>query len=66
MFGRFSRNYDEVSSFMNNAKFRPVILSETWFSEDTCSGIAGYTGYYVAYQCMWIAALNSCSTNIFT
>ena len=45
----FSRNYDEFSIFMDSVALKPniLVLSETWFSEDTVTDIDGYTGYHV-------------------
>ena len=45
----FSANFDEFSVFMDSVKMRPtvLVLTETWFAEDTCVNITGYTGYHV-------------------
>ena len=44
----FNSNYDDFSVFLNDLKFMPdiIILTETWFLDDTCVDIEGFHGYH--------------------
>ena len=41
-------NYDSLSVFLTTIKknIEIVILTETWFTKDSCCNIEGYTGYH--------------------
>ena len=44
----FNRNFDEFSTFLGELKFLPdiLILTETWFSGDSCGHIEGFSGFH--------------------
>ena len=44
----FKRNFDEFHSFTSELSRAAVIivLSETWFSANTCRDVRGYTGFH--------------------
>ena len=44
----FNQNFDQLSVFMNksSAQLDVIVLSETWFSEFSCSNIEGYLAYH--------------------
>ena len=44
----FVKNFDEFYSFASelNRAADVIVLSETWFSVNTCHGVQGYTGFH--------------------
>ena len=44
----FNQNYDSLSESLTTIKknIEIIILTETWFTKDSCCSIEGYTGYY--------------------
>ena len=44
----FNQNYDSLSVFLTTIKknIEIIILTETWFTKDSCCNIEGYTGYH--------------------
>jgi len=45
----YNKNSDELCVFLEQLASRPdvIVLTETWFTEDTVSDIAGFTAYHV-------------------
>ena len=45
----FNKNYDNLSLMLSNCTFDIdiIILTETWFTENFCTEISGYTGFHI-------------------
>ena len=45
----FGRNFDEFNSFASELSraANVIVLSETWFSANTCRDVQGYSGFHI-------------------